>query len=175
MTEASTRLPESVVAEAIKAGHLKIGPATGAAWRSVPAAHESVKAARKFVAACLEEVADTDEEHADNVNVVVSELVTNAVRHAAWSRPILVGIAVRPQWTHVLVEDSDPTSLPTEKPVKDLSVSGRGLPMIKELSAVTGVVVRPHNKTAHAILLRSDIALGDLTQDERDELDRAIV
>lgn len=181
VTEACTRVPRSQLTQAIKAGQLVIGSPNGVTWRTL-SSDRPVREARRFAASMLDEVAAVDAEHAGDVELVVSELVTNAVLHAKDDGQIHVGIGIHRVWTHVLVEDPDPTLTHDEAAPEghedvddDLLTSGRGWPIVRELSVASGFVVDGHSKTAHALILRSGVKVGDLTAEEQDELNRAIV
>ncbi|GLY81815.1 ATP-binding protein [Actinoallomurus iriomotensis] len=183
MAEACTRQPQSQLTLAIEAGHLVIGAPNGVTWRTLSSG-QPVREARRFAVSTLAAVAAMDADHADDVALVVSELVTNVILHAAGSEElghVHVGIAVHRLWTHVLVQDPDPTlPLPSgEQTVDDdinsgLLTRGRGWPIVRELSVASGFISARKSKTAHALILRSGVKVGDLTAEERDELDRAI-
>lgn len=66
----------NAVAERLPQGYLPTGPR----WLSLPGAPESVGGARRFAIEVLGEVVQHDPDHVDDVVLVVSELVTNAIR-----------------------------------------------------------------------------------------------
>jgi anti-sigma regulatory factor (Ser/Thr protein kinase) len=94
----------------------------------------NVRAARDFVAdALLDQGFDGD---ADTVLLLASELVTNAVRHAATAFEITVDVdegAVR-----VSVIDGDVEHAPEVKHPSPNDTSGRGLLLVEKLAAVWG-------------------------------------
>jgi hypothetical protein len=131
----------------------------------LPAAPESVSLARRFAKSALAEVAETDADHVDDVVLVVSELITNAVREVAElgapqgnTRPVQLGIAVHPRWTHLHAVDTA-TALPKETHRGPLAGSGRGIPIIKNLAAMTWVEQAEQSKTIHVVVTRTGVQL----------------
>lgn len=159
--------------KALETGRLVIGPATGPRWRSLPAVPESVSQARRFTESVLAEVAKTDADHVDDVVLVVSELITNAVREVAklgplppGARPIHLGVAVHPRWTHLYAVDTAP-ALPKEAHRGPLADAGRGIPIIRSLAALTWDEQARHSKTIHVVVTRTDV---ELTHQDRQTL-----
>lgn len=97
----------SLPVEALGSGRPAQGVPSGPQWLSLPAAPESVRRARRFTMDVLSEVAETDSVHVDDVVLVVSELVTNAVREVAEPDPVGLGIAVHPRWTHLYAPNTE--------------------------------------------------------------------
>jgi anti-sigma regulatory factor (Ser/Thr protein kinase) len=168
MTEPRKALTTARLAEALETGVL--GPVTDLRWRSLPAAPESVSLARRFAESALAEVAETDADHVDDVVLVVSELITNAVREVAkldsardGARPVQLGVAVHPRWTHLYAIDTAP-ALPKETHRGPLAGSGRGIPIIKNLAAMTWVEQAEQSKTIHAVVTRTNV---ELTPEDR--------
>jgi anti-sigma regulatory factor (Ser/Thr protein kinase) len=174
MERSGEGLPTSLLAQALESGRLVLGAEAGPRWRSLLAVPESVSQARRFTEGVLAEVAEVDAEHVDDVVLVVSELITNGVREVArhnravdGARPVHLGVAVRPRWTHILAVDSAP-DLPREAMRGPLPISGRGIPIIRHLAAVTWVEVARRSKTVHAVVTRTGV---ELTPQEREALD----
>ncbi|MCW7943481.1 ATPase [Streptomyces hygroscopicus] len=72
--------------------------------------------------------------------LIVSELVTNAVRHAALLSPMLaVEVAVGPEWVRVSVEDEHPYR-PSALEADHGRTGGRGLLLVREISREAGGV-----------------------------------
>lgn len=94
----------------------------------------SVRAARRVVADALEDSHFTGD--ADTVLLLVSELVTNAIRHAATP----FDLAVRVDGSQVTVEvvDHDRTHPPRLRNPRPDDTSGRGLRIVDELSTSWG-------------------------------------
>ncbi|GLY90869.1 ATP-binding protein [Actinoallomurus iriomotensis] len=139
----------------------------------MPAAPESVTQARRFAEGVLAEVAELDADHVDDVVLVVSELITNAVREVARlnraqddGRPVHLGLAVRPRWTHISAVDTAP-DLPRETGHGPLPTSGRGIPIIRHLAAMTWVERADEHKTVHVVVTRTGV---ELTPEERESL-----
>ncbi|MGW2936817.1 ATP-binding protein [Streptomyces sp. NPDC001156] len=66
--------------------------------------------------------------------LIVSELVTNAVRHAALLSPMLaVEVAVGPEWVRVSVEDEHPYR-PSALETDHGRTGGRGLLLVREIT-----------------------------------------
>ncbi|MDF3143487.1 MULTISPECIES: ATP-binding protein [unclassified Streptomyces] len=98
---------------------------------SIPVGPEAVTHAREAVAGRFREIGVVpDSTFADAVLLVVSELVTNALRHAARSPLMDVGITVAADQLVVSVADAEP-----RLPDLTLEGMGAGLRMVTELAA----------------------------------------
>jgi anti-sigma regulatory factor (Ser/Thr protein kinase) len=87
----------------------------------------------------------------DDVALVVSELVTNAVRHA--SPPVRLELSADDRRVTVGVADgSDRT--PVARAADDDCEGGRGMPLVDLLAAESGVSPHPPGKTVWAALRR---------------------
>lgn len=114
-------------------------------WPSDP---RHVRDARRFVAERLD--ADALGSFADTVGLVVSELVTNAVRHA--NSPFRVTVARDGDRIVVEVHDESP-SPPALHPQDPSALGGRGLHLVSALSVDWGVTPHPRGgKTVWACL-----------------------
>lgn len=82
---------------------------------------------------------------ADTVELLVSELVGNAVRHTG-ARTFGLRMQRRRGWIRVEVRDPS-RALPCLLPVRDLDTSGRGLFLVDTLSDRWGVDLQPRGKT----------------------------
>lgn len=171
VAEGFAGLPKLRIVRAAWRSNLIVGTSNGPTWRrlSIESANP-VKTARGFAARRLSHVAKTDSEHVDDVVLAVSELVTNAIRHAAGDGPFWIGLAVRPRWTHLYVIDADPT-VPKPAPADDLALSGRGVPIVEELGLLW-FVVGVYGKTSHVVITRTG---EKLTDEERDALIRLAI
>ena len=85
----------------------------------------------------------------DELALVVSELVTNAVRHA--EPPLRLELQADDHRVTVAVADGS-TGHPRPREAADDAEGGRGLPMIELLAAETGVRPHPPGKTVWAAL-----------------------
>jgi anti-sigma regulatory factor (Ser/Thr protein kinase) len=105
----------------------------------------SVARARRFVEDCCFEWCLDDEDAASTV--VVSELVTNALRHA--TGPIVLIVARRLDRVVVSVEDT--SERPVDPyPAEPMSESGRGLEVVEQLSESWGEQALEHGKRVWA-------------------------
>jgi anti-sigma regulatory factor (Ser/Thr protein kinase) len=134
-------------------------------WLEIPVLPESVRRARRFVAKVLGDLGSSDAGHVDDVVLVVSELVTNAVREVARLDPealVRLGVEAAPGWTRVCVVDSAP-ALPEPADRGVLAASGRGLSIVAGLAAMTWVDRRPRDKIVHAVVSRAgaDLSVAD--------------
>jgi anti-sigma regulatory factor (Ser/Thr protein kinase) len=105
----------------------------------------AVRAARSFTRATLQRWGITDRR--DDITLVVSELLTNALEHAAprpggW--PVRIGLLQSRPGTAVLcaVADASPAP-PVPVPPGHLAESGRGLHVIEEISDSWGYATVP--------------------------------
>lgn len=89
---------------------------------------------------------------ADDLAVVVSELVTNAVRHGA--PPVTLEIDTTDDAVTVVVEDASPGRPGPVEALEDAE-GGRGLSLVEALSADTGVRPLPPGKAVWAQLSRT--------------------
>ncbi len=111
-------------------------------WRfTAPAVDASVPQARRAVRELLarQGVPVTDD-LAQGLLLIVSELVTNAVKHAALLSPMVtLEIAVGAEWVRVAVEDNHPYR-PTALEADHARTGGRGLLLVREVTREAGGV-----------------------------------
>ncbi|CAL9358505.1 hypothetical protein SUDANB6_00616 [Streptomyces sp. enrichment culture] len=111
-------------------------------WRfTAPTVDASVPQARHAVRDLLRhQGVPVPDDLAHGLLVIVSELVTNAVRHAALLSPVLaVEVAVGPEWVRVSVEDGHPYR-PTALEADHGRTGGRGLLLVREIAQEAGGV-----------------------------------
>lgn len=111
-------------------------------WRfTAPAADSSVPQARHAVRDLLaRQGVPVSDDIVQGLLLIVSELVTNAVRHAAVLSPMLaVEVAVGAEWVRVAVEDSHPYR-PTALEADHGQTGGRGLLLVREITREAGGV-----------------------------------
>lgn len=109
-------------------------------WRfTAQAVDASVPQARRAVRELLvRQQVPVDEDLVHGLLVIVSELVTNAVKHAALLSPMLaVEVAVGAEWVRVSVEDDHPYR-PTALEATSGQTGGRGLLLVREITAEAG-------------------------------------
>ncbi|MFJ4573994.1 ATP-binding protein [Streptomyces sp. NPDC088846] len=109
-------------------------------WRfTAPAVDVSVPQARHAVRDLLRrQGVPLDEDVAEGLLLIVSELVTNAVKHAALLSPELaVEVAAGAEWVRVSVEDNHPYR-PTALETDYAQTGGRGLLLVREITREAG-------------------------------------
>ncbi|MER5849536.1 MULTISPECIES: ATP-binding protein [unclassified Streptomyces] len=109
-------------------------------WRfTAPAVDVSVPQARHAVRDLLNrQGVPMDDDIAEGLLLIVSELVTNAVKHAALLSPELaVEVAVGAEWVRVSVEDNHPYR-PTALETDYAQTGGRGLLLVREITREAG-------------------------------------
>ncbi|MET7858013.1 ATP-binding protein [Streptomyces sp. NPDC005318] len=109
-------------------------------WRfTAPALDVSVPQARHAVRDLLNrQGVPMDEDITQGLLLIVSELVTNAVKHAALLSPELaVEVAVGAEWVRVSVEDNHPYR-PTALETDYAQTGGRGLLLVREITREAG-------------------------------------
>ncbi|MFE9675216.1 ATP-binding protein [Streptomyces sp. NPDC006259] len=109
-------------------------------WRfTAPAEDVSVPQARHAVRDLLyRQGVPASDDLVQGLLLIVSELVTNAVRHAALLSPMLaVEVAVGAEWVRVSVEDNHPYR-PTALETDHGRTGGRGLLLVREITREAG-------------------------------------
>ncbi|MFC8176104.1 ATP-binding protein [Streptomyces sp. NPDC057242] len=115
-------------------------PSYEGVWRFTAAAVDvSVPQARHAVRDLLvRQGVPLHDEIMDGLLLIVSELVTNAVRHAALLSPeIAVEVAIGPEWIRVSVEDNHPYR-PKALEADWGQTGGRGLLLVREIAQEAG-------------------------------------
>ena len=116
-----------------------VHPLTAAATRRFPATTASVGQARRFLLGQLP--ASTREEDADELVLMLSELSTNAVQHAATEFEVAVYVAA--DCSRVRVEVTDGAlGFPTPQDQVADAPHGRGLHIVRTLADAWGVEMR---------------------------------
>jgi two-component sensor histidine kinase len=109
-------------------------------WRfTAPAVDVSVPQARHAVRDLIDrQGVPVEDGILQGLLLIVSELVTNAVRHAALLSPELaVEVAIGAEWIRVSVEDNHPYR-PTALVTDHAQTGGRGLLLVREITAEAG-------------------------------------
>ena len=123
------------------AAHRDVGVVGGGATRAsktFPAVAPSVADARRFLLSLLP---DGGGESADAVALMLSELATNSVQHAATEFEVAVDIAPEGRHVRVAVSDADET-FPVPRDTDTEAGDGRGLQIVRELADAWGIDVR---------------------------------
>ena len=108
----------------------------------IPVEAEAAAIAREAIAAALAEV-PVPEDRIEDLRLLTSEVVTNAVRHAGLAQGDTIGVAVDVSERRVRVDvaDEGPGFDPSELPEPSLErVGGWGLRLVKQLSDRWGVI-----------------------------------
>ncbi|MBT2364524.1 ATP-binding protein [Streptomyces sp. ISL-10] len=109
-------------------------------WRfTAPAVDVSVPQARHAVRDLLyRQGVPVADDVVQGLLLIVSELVTNAVRHAALLSPeVAVEVAIGAQWVRVSVEDNHPYR-PKALETDSAQTGGRGLLLVREITREAG-------------------------------------
>ncbi|MCH0541672.1 ATP-binding protein [Streptomyces sp. MUM 203J] len=121
-------------------GDLSRPPSYKGVWRfTAPAVDASVPQARHAVRDLLHrQGVPAGDEVVQGLLLIVSELVTNAVRHAALLSPeVAVEVAIGPEWIRVSVEDNHPYR-PKALETDSAQTGGRGLLLVREITQEAG-------------------------------------
>ncbi|WP_345608685.1 ATP-binding protein [Streptomyces sanyensis] len=109
-------------------------------WRfTAPAVDASVPQSRRAVRELLaRQGVPAAEDTVQGLLLIVSELVTNAVRHAALLSPeVAVELAIGSGWVRVSVEDAHPYR-PRALEADSAQTGGRGLLLVREITREAG-------------------------------------
>ena len=125
----------------------KRGYTEGMELRSpVPGTPESVGAARRTIVRQLQ--AWGLNSNIDDMQLVASELITNALRYGA--DPIEFRLSVREDRLRLEVSDANTTDIPQPRQAADHESTGRGMPLIDALTASWGAQVSGARKVVWA-------------------------
>lgn len=109
-------------------------------WRfTAPTVEASVPQVRSGVRALVrEQGVPIDDDTLYGLLLILSELVTNAVKHAAVLSPeVAVELAVGPEWIRIAVEDNHPYR-PKALETDHARTGGRGLLLVKTVTVEAG-------------------------------------
>lgn len=134
-----------------------------ATLQSLPISPKAAAAGRELTAEFMAR-ARLDAEHVSDVVLVVSELVTNAIKYGAnGRRNICLDVEVWSKWTLITVDDRDPHvyEAAPERGGDDLPESGRGLLIVRAYAERFWWDQKLISKTANAVICRTGITLTD--------------
>ena len=139
--------------------------ADAAASVSVPHERTSVRLVRHAMADQLE-AAGVGSDDRDDAMLVLSELVSNAVQHAAPlpSGEIRVRWEVRDDLLHIEITDGGAGTLPHASVAALSALGGRGLEIVRTVSAQWGVTEGQDSGTVWAEVPRSSTLEGEQTE-----------
>jgi DNA-binding NarL/FixJ family response regulator len=149
-------MPQSRVVDEILAlaGLLEVvEQAVAAAKAQLAPELQSAGVARKFVDETLRRW-DCGEQ-LDVINLLVSEVVTNAIVHAGTD--VEVSVELKPDAVRIEVSD-ETLSMPAPRDASDEETSGRGLALVEALASAWGVETRPEGKVVWFEVPRLDEA-----------------
>jgi anti-sigma regulatory factor (Ser/Thr protein kinase) len=126
------------------------GPAADrAAGTDLPAVPESARLARRFAASVLTQWGLPA--LVDDVDLVVSELITNALLHARSNRQGGIRLELLRRGDSLVCRVSDGSALPpAPEQAAETAESGRGLLLVQAVSASWGWSYEPHGKVVWA-------------------------
>ena len=127
---------------------LSTSPALGL-WLDVECGPQGPGQARRAVAECATRLGL--EEVVDDLLLVVSELVTNAVRHG--SPPVRLEVLADAHQVRVAVGDGAP-GLPDPRTADADAEGGRGMVLVELLARAHGVLLQPPGKSVWASVTR---------------------
>lgn len=153
-------------------------------WLRLEADPTLVSHARRYAAGRMAKAGLQEERLVEDVRLVTSELVTNAmratekyadVRGRPWEpyeKPVAIRVECRPGWVHLLVTDPDPR-MPEPEPRDFLDeFGGRGLTITESVGALMWIMPGRYGKTVHVVITRTGV---ELTPDEQDKLRRRVI
>lgn len=143
--------PSAMTAPSRGAALARIEDRVGRRRTRIAVPHDETGPAQARAAVTQDALALGLDDLSDDVALIVSEMVTNAVRHA--EPPVRLEVEVTDTEVVVAVCDGTP-SPPVRRPADDDAEGGRGMLLVDLLTADHGVRPQPPGKTVWARLLR---------------------
>ena len=109
----------------------------GRSTRTLPAVAGAVAEARRWTASVAGGMLGGDQ--AENLRLVISELVTNALRHGAEGQRIDLAVTPKPEFLCVQVTDDGPGLAPRPRALETDDNGGFGLYFVEQLTRRWGV------------------------------------
>ncbi|MEV0402120.1 ATP-binding protein [Actinoallomurus sp. NPDC050550] len=136
----------------------------GPAWVEIQPVPEAVADARRMVRGRL---GPADPDFVYNVELVTSELVTNAVRCVRTLEApslgvepgIWLAVEAHARWARLRVRDPYPGVLPTKKQPDLTDTNGRGMLISEAVADLVWVEVGGADKVVHAVLAKPGVTL----------------
>jgi anti-sigma regulatory factor (Ser/Thr protein kinase) len=110
--------------------------------RTISAYPGAASEARRWVASIANQLLDDDQ--AANLRLVMSEIVTNALRHGAGGEHIDIAVTPKPQFLCVQVTDDGPGLVPKPRALEPEEHGGFGLYFVEQLTRRWGVTREDH-------------------------------
>ena len=110
--------------------------------RRLAALPSAVSEARRWVGAVAD--AHVDDAQAEKLRLVISELVTNALRHGDHSERIDLAVTPKPEFLCVQVTDDGPGLVPRPRALETDEEGGFGLFFVEQLTRRWGVTRENH-------------------------------
>ncbi len=126
--------------------------------RELPPDGSSPGTARRWLREQLASNASSTEVELADLELCLSELVSNAVLHAGTD--CRVQVTLRSGRVRVAISDGDTRRLPTMQAYDETAVTGRGLHLVERLSARWGVEIDADTKTVWFEIDRTPAADG---------------
>jgi anti-sigma regulatory factor (Ser/Thr protein kinase) len=105
--------------------------------RTLPAHPGAVAEARRWVASVAEDHLERGQ--AENLRLVISEIVTNALRHGSDGERIDLAVTPKPEFLCVQVTDDGPGLVPRPRALETEAEGGFGLFFVEQLTRRWGV------------------------------------
>ncbi|MEV5751146.1 ATP-binding protein [Actinoallomurus sp. NPDC052308] len=138
---------------------------SGLTWAEIAPMPSAVADARRRV---RDRLAPADPDFVYDVELVTSELVTNAINcvgtlgapSSQVDPGIWLGIEIRARWIHLRVRDPYPGALPKKRQPDPMDTSGRGVLISATVADYLWAEVSDTDKVVHAVLTKPGVSLS---------------